>query len=76
MTHGRPWLVYVLAALLVPACSERPAPDRAAGAATPGGGATAPATGALHFIENDAPRALAEAKQRGVPLFVEAWAPW
>jgi hypothetical protein len=28
------------------------------------------------FIENDYPRALAEARARHVPLFVEAWAPW
>jgi thiol-disulfide isomerase/thioredoxin len=30
----------------------------------------------LTFIEDDYPRALAEAKKRGVPLFVDAWAPW
>jgi len=28
------------------------------------------------FIENDYSRALAEARARKVPLFVEAWAPW
>ena len=31
---------------------------------------------ALSFIEDDWSRALAEARQRDVPLFVEAWAPW
>jgi hypothetical protein len=31
---------------------------------------------ALSFIEDDYPRALAEARARQVPLFVEAWAPW
>ncbi len=31
---------------------------------------------ALPFIEDDYPRAVAEAKARKVPLFVEAWAPW
>ena len=30
----------------------------------------------LPFIEDDYPRALAEAKQRGLPLFVDVWAPW
>jgi hypothetical protein len=30
----------------------------------------------LEFIENDWPRALAEARSRRVPIFVEAWAPW
>ncbi len=30
----------------------------------------------LPFIHDDYPRALAEAKQRNKPLFVDAWAPW
>jgi hypothetical protein len=30
----------------------------------------------LHFIQDDPSTALAEAKKRGVPVFVEAWAPW
>ena len=30
----------------------------------------------LPFIHDDWPRALAAAKQRDLPLFVEAWAPW
>jgi Flp pilus assembly pilin Flp len=37
----------------------------------------APAVGgALRFIQDDSTAALAEAKRRGVPIFVEAWAPW
>lgn len=28
------------------------------------------------WIEDDYPSALAEAKQRDVPIFVDAWAPW
>jgi hypothetical protein len=35
-----------------------------AAAATPGG------------IEDDYPRALAAAKERSVPILVDAWAPW
>lgn len=31
---------------------------------------------ALPFIEDDAARAFAEARQRQVPVFVEVWAPW
>ncbi len=31
---------------------------------------------APRFIEDDFPRALAEAKARDLPLFVDAWAPW
>ena len=30
----------------------------------------------LPFIADDYPRALAEARTRKVPIFVEAWAPW
>lgn len=34
-----------------------------------------PSTG-LSFVEDDYPRALADAKARHVPIFVDAWAPW
>lgn len=38
---------------------------------------TAPALAAeLPFIKDDSTRALAEAKRRKLPLFVEVWAPW
>ena len=30
----------------------------------------------LHFIEDDYAKALAEARARQLPLFIEAWAPW
>ena len=30
----------------------------------------------LPFIEDDYPRAVAQAKARKVPIFVESWAPW
>ena len=30
----------------------------------------------LPFIEDDYPKALARARERDLPLFVEAWAPW
>jgi hypothetical protein len=30
----------------------------------------------LPFVHDDWPRALAEAKARDLPLFVESWAPW
>ncbi len=32
--------------------------------------------GVLPFIEDDYPAALAQARQRQVPIFIEAWAPW
>lgn len=30
----------------------------------------------LPFIENDYPKALAEARARKKPIFADAWAPW
>jgi hypothetical protein len=56
----------LLLGLLAPACSGTPAPPPVA----------ASSAAALPFIADDAPRALADAKTRGVPVFVEAWAPW
>lgn len=38
--------------------------------------APAPVAGVPHFIEDDYPAALAQAKSQNKPLFVEAWAPW
>ena len=41
------------------------------------GGAPAPGVKpVLGFIADDYPRALAEAKARKLPLFIESWAPW
>ncbi|HZN02792.1 MAG TPA: hypothetical protein VFD06_04325 [Candidatus Polarisedimenticolia bacterium] len=67
-------IVGLMLALIAPACAERPSPDAANAAAARTGKAAV--AGALRFIEDDAPTALAEAKRRGVPIFVEAWAPW
>jgi hypothetical protein len=39
-------------------------------------GGPAPARERLPFIHDDYPRALAEARSRKLPLFIEAWAPW
>ena len=33
-------------------------------------------TPVLPFIEDDYDRALAEARAKSLPLFIEAWAPW
>jgi hypothetical protein len=40
--------------------------------------ATAPllAASSLPFVEDDYARALADARARKLPLFIEAWAPW
>ncbi|HKD19860.1 MAG TPA: hypothetical protein VKG23_18560 [Thermoanaerobaculia bacterium] len=37
---------------------------------------SAPSRSSLPWIEDDAPRAFAEAKSKKLPIFVEAWAPW
>jgi len=36
----------------------------------------APAKEVLPFIENDYAKAVAEAKAKNLPVFVDAWAPW
>jgi hypothetical protein len=38
--------------------------------------AAAGARADLPFIENDYKKAVAQAKAKDVPLFIEAWAPW
>ena len=49
----------------------------AAACATPRAVTAPPAEASvLPFIEDDYPRALAAARAKNVPLFVEAWAPW
>ena len=50
-------------------------------AAAPDAAAAKPAPAAvthevLPFIDDDYPRALAEARRQDRPIFVEAWAPW
>jgi hypothetical protein len=30
----------------------------------------------LKFVNDDFPKAVADAKQRSLPIFVEVWAPW
>ena len=40
------------------------------------GGARAGGAIVLPFIENDYPQAIAKARDAGLPLFVEVWAPW
>jgi thioredoxin-like negative regulator of GroEL len=66
-------LALPLGAASLGACTEARVPP-----ASPSSGAKAESK-AKHgptFIENDVPRALAEAKRRGVPVVVDAWAPW
>jgi hypothetical protein len=45
-------------------------------ASSPAAAAYGGETPVLPFIEDDYPAALAQARERGLPVFVEAWAPW
>ncbi len=45
-------------------------------ALAPAAPATSAPSSGLPFIADDYAKALAEARARKVPLFVEAWAPW
>ena len=72
MMSAMRWTSLVLAASLsaaacAPAALDPPAAQNTQGTTT---------ALALPFVEDDYARALAEAKAKAVPLFVEAWAPW
>lgn len=70
----RKQVALVAAALLLACHGSAPGPTREVKAplhAEPARGASS-----LRFIEDDYPKALAEAKQRKRPLFVDAWASW
>ncbi len=68
--------------LLVTASAAAPAAGSSGSAAAPRSGragakpAASAHASALPFVADDYTRALAEARARKVPLFVEAWAPW
>jgi len=51
-------------------------PARATAGSKPARNATAGSRMVLPFIQDDYTRALAEARARKLPLFIEAWAPW
>jgi hypothetical protein len=53
-----------------------PAASSVAGRAPAARAASAEPRMVLPFIRDDYPRALALAKARKVPLFIESWAPW
>ena len=61
------WIPLALAVIAAPDAPVSP-PAKAGAAARP--------HARLRFIEDDYPRALAEARRLNRPLFVEAWAPW
>ena len=71
----RPHSAVCLLVLAVVLAASAAAPARAASAAKPKSATAVPHL-ALPFIQDDYTRALAEARARKVPLFIEAWAPW
>ena len=73
MRTSRVRLAGLMLALMASACTGRPSQSANAAAGAKTGEAAVAAS--LRFIE-DSSAALAEAKTRGVPVFVEAWAPW
>jgi len=69
-------LLALACALAVPSAGPARA---AAGAPVPAQAVPAATAGpklVLPFIRDDYARALAEARARRLPLFIEAWAPW
>jgi hypothetical protein len=57
-------------------CSVRPLALRLAAALIAAAAPPALAAGPLPFVSDDWPAALAAAKARRLPLFVDSWAPW
>ena len=71
-----PVVLIALATLpILPALPTVAAPGAVPATTTTGRTAEAPRS-VLPFIADDYTRAVAEARARKVPLFIEAWAPW
>jgi hypothetical protein len=66
-----PTLVLACALAAIPAHAAAPAAGRA-----PARSRSSAPRMVLPFIQDDYTKALAEARARKVPLFIEAWAPW
>jgi len=65
-----------LLALVLALAASTATPVCAAAGSKPARNATAGSRMVLPFIQDDYTRALAEARARKLPLFIEAWAPW
>jgi tetratricopeptide (TPR) repeat protein/thiol-disulfide isomerase/thioredoxin len=75
-TMGRLLLLGLVLTACVPPRAAGPARARAVVASDGSAPASSDAPPRVRFIEDDYARALAEARTRGIPLFVDAWAPW
>lgn len=69
-------LAVPLLALALALAVSSAGPARAAAGSKPARKTAAAPRMALPFIQDDYTRALAEARARKLPLFIEAWAPW
>jgi hypothetical protein len=69
-------LAVPLLALVLALAVSTTTPARAAAGSKPARNSAAGSRMVLPFIQDDYTRALAEARARKLPLFVEAWAPW
>jgi len=71
-----PGTVKRLAALAWLLLGCTPSPTRPAPAPIPATRAEVSGGAVIPFIDDDYPRALSEARERRVPIFIDAWAPW
>jgi hypothetical protein len=69
-------LAVPLLALTLALAASSATPVRAAAGSKPARNSAAGSRMVLPFIQDDYTRALAEARARRLPLFIEAWAPW
>lgn len=75
-TRFRPVSLRLSLALTLTVTSTALLPSASASASSVALAATPPTPSVLPFIDDDYGKALALAKQKKVPIFVEAWAPW
>ena len=67
---------HLLVAVCLAALASRAGAASAPAKAAPAKSATAAWKPVVPFIEDDFGRALALAKERKLPVFIEGWAPW
>jgi hypothetical protein len=72
----RPLLVIVIAASLASAAAHAATTTAKSAPAATAKGTSAKWNPVVPFIEDDFGRALALAKERKLPVFIEGWAPW
>ena len=72
----RTLFAFGLAALIVTPATHAATTTTSAAKTAPAKSATATWKPVVPFIEDDFGRALALAKERKLPVFIEGWAPW